>query len=73
MADEININNLSEEELAEVKMIGRERARAIKGYISKKGPLKSWDDFKQIPGFSDQLIEDLKDSGIGFGREEQII
>ncbi len=59
----INLNVADVEDLAELRMIGRERAESIIGYREEYGPFQSWEDLEEIPGFSDMIIEDLKKSG----------
>ncbi|PSH03599.1 MAG: hypothetical protein CXZ00_11090 [Acidobacteria bacterium] len=39
--------------------LGRERARRI----IQARPLKNWDDLKKIEGFSDTLVNDLREAG----------
>jgi len=58
-ARHIDRNRASEEELSQVKQIGPERARSI----VENRPFESWDDLKEVPGFNDRLIEDLKRNG----------
>jgi DNA uptake protein ComE-like DNA-binding protein len=55
----INLNTASEEELERVGGLGRERAQRI---VSNR-PFRSWDDIKKIEGFSDTLVEDLRQAG----------
>lgn len=57
---EVDINKASEEELAKVSSIGTEGARKIVEYREKNGPFGSVDDLKKVPGFPENLIQDLK-------------
>lgn len=59
----VDLNTASEEELERVGGLGRERARRI----VQNRPFRSWDDLKKIEGFSDKLIEDLKQAGATIG------
>ena len=61
----VDLNSASEQELEQVGGLGRERAQRI----VKARPLRSWDDLKRIEGFSDKLIEDLKQAGATIGGE----
>jgi competence protein ComEA len=47
----VNLNTASEDELARVGGLGRERAQRI----IQNRPFRSWDDVKQIDGFGDRL------------------
>jgi DNA uptake protein ComE-like DNA-binding protein len=55
----VNLNSASLEELDRVGGLGRERARRI----VESRPFRSWDDLKRIEGFSDTLVDDLKQAG----------
>jgi DNA uptake protein ComE-like DNA-binding protein len=56
---DINLNTASEQELAELPMIGPERARDL----IRGRPFESWSELEQLPGFSKGLIDDLKSGG----------
>ncbi len=68
-ANGVDLNKASEDQLERVGGLGRERARRI----IQARPLKSWDDVKRIEGFSDKLVNDLRQAGarIGGGRDER--
>ncbi len=59
----VDLNSASLEELSEMDMIGRKRAEDLIQEREKRGGFKEWKDLKQVPGFSEMLIEDLKDNG----------
>lgn len=59
----VDLNNASEQDLEKVGGLGRERARRI----VENRPFKSWEDVKRIEGFSDKLVEDLKQAGATVG------
>lgn len=61
--ESININRAGEDELIKMRMLGKERARALIKYREEHGPFKDWSDVNRIPGFSRQMIEDMKRSG----------
>jgi DNA uptake protein ComE-like DNA-binding protein len=63
-ANNVDLNSTSEQELENVGGLGRERARRI----VQSRPLNSWDDVKRIEGFSDKLVEDLRQAGATLGR-----
>jgi DNA uptake protein ComE-like DNA-binding protein len=60
----VDLNTASENELEKVGGLGRERAARI----VQSRPLNSWEDVKRIAGFSDKLVEDLKQAGANIGR-----
>ncbi len=49
----VNLNNASLEDLAGVPGIGRERAEALLMYREQNGPLATWGELRQVPGFED--------------------
>ena len=61
-----DLNTASEEELAQVPQIGRERASAL----IEHRPYRSWEDVDKIPGFSRGLVEDIRQSGGTIGDQE---
>lgn len=70
---DVDLNSASEEELAELPVIGAARARAL---VADR-PFDSWDDVLQVEGFSLGLIDDLMSGGARLGRsrferEEQL-
>lgn len=58
-----DLNSASLEELGEMDMIEHKRAEDLIQEREKRGGFKEWKDLKQVPGFSEMLIEDLKDNG----------
>lgn len=63
----VNINTDGVEQLAHLSVMGMQRARALVQYRNEHGSFKDWDDLKMVPGFSDQIIEDLEKSGATLG------
>jgi DNA uptake protein ComE-like DNA-binding protein len=59
----IDLNSGSQQELERVGGLGQDRARRI---INAR-PLNSWDDVKNIEGFSDTLVNDLRKAGATIG------
>lgn len=59
----IDLNSASQQELERVGGLGQDRARRI---INAR-PLNSWDDVKNIEGFSDTLVNDLRKAGATIG------
>jgi DNA uptake protein ComE-like DNA-binding protein len=62
----LDLNSASERELAEATQIGPDRARSI----VENRPFETWEDLKEIPGFNDRLIEDLKRTGFTIEAED---
>ncbi len=60
---EIDLNMADVEEIAEIPGIGEERARTIVEFRDEHGDFEDWDDLKEIPGFSERLVEQLKKGG----------
>ncbi len=63
----IDLNSASAQELEKVGGLGRERAQRI----VKARPFHSWDDVKRIEGFSDTLVNDLKQAGASLGGQKK--
>ncbi len=62
-AQGVDLNSASEQELERVGGLGRERAQRL----VQSRPFQSWDDLKGIPGFSEKLVQDLRDAGAHLG------
>jgi DNA uptake protein ComE-like DNA-binding protein len=60
---EIDLNSASEEELAELPMVGPERARRL----IEHRPFNSWEDVERVPGFDEGMIDDLRSGGAQIG------
>jgi competence protein ComEA len=56
----VDLNTASEDELAEVSDIGRQRARKIIEYRNKQGGFRSVDDLVNVEGFGQTLKDDLR-------------
>ncbi len=59
----VDLNTANEQELERVGGLGRERAQRI----VQSRPFSSWDDVKKIEGFSDKLVQDLRQAGARIG------
>lgn len=70
-AKTINLNSASQSELAGLRMIGASKAKDLIAYRNENGPFENWNDLKKVPGFSSQLIQDLKNSGATLVAEEE--
>lgn len=62
----VDLNTAGIDELADLPMVGRERAQAI----ARARPFHSWEDVRRIPGMSDGMIDDLKSGGAQIGSGE---
>jgi DNA uptake protein ComE-like DNA-binding protein len=64
----VDLNTASEDELAELPMVGRKRAEDL----VRHRPFKSWEDVEGVPGFDKGMVDDLKSGGatIGGGRDD---
>lgn len=54
----VNLNSASVDELSRIPGIGKEHAKDIVNYR----PFRSWDDLKKVPGFSDTMVQDIRDN-----------
>jgi len=59
----VDLNKASEQDLEKVGGLGRERAHRL----IENRPLTSWDDVRNIEGFSDKLVSDLQQAGATLG------
>jgi len=59
----VDLNRASREELERVGGLGQDRAERI----IRERPIRNWDDLKNIEGFSDTLVEDLRQAGASIG------
>lgn len=62
----LNLNTAGIDELTRVTGISRERAQLLLDYRDEHGEFRTWDDVKSVPGFSQKLIELLKNGGAFF-------
>ena len=61
----IDLNTAPEEVIADLPMVGPDRARAL----IQKRPFDTWDDVAQIEGFGPGIIDDLKSGGAQIGSD----
>ena len=64
-ANGVDLNTASQDQLEQVGGLGKERARQI----IEARPLDSWEDVKRIEGFSDTLVNDLRQAGARVGSD----
>lgn len=62
----LNLNTASMEDLAKITGISRERAQLLLDYREEYGEFRTWDDVRNVPGFSQHVIEELKKKGAAF-------
>jgi DNA uptake protein ComE-like DNA-binding protein len=62
----VDLNTASEQELADLPMVGPTRARAL----VENRPFHSCEDVEQVPSFSKGMVDDLKSGGAKVGSEE---
>ena len=65
----IDLNRASAQEIAEadIPQVSLERANDLVEYREENGPFQSWDDVKRVPGFSQGMIDNLRQSGVTLG------
>lgn len=56
----VNLNSASKAELETVKGIGPQKADAILDYRKKNGPFKKVDDLRNVSGFGDKSVENMR-------------
>ncbi len=59
----VDLNSASEEEIADLPMVGPDRAREL----VRNRPFGSWEEVERIPGFARGMIDDLKSGGAQIG------
>ena len=64
-ANGVDLNSASRDELERVGGLGPDRAERI----IQQRPIRSWDDLKKIEGFSDKLVQDLRQAGATIGQK----
>lgn len=57
----VNINTADEAALTSLPNVGPAKAKAIVAYRTQKGPFKSVDDLKDVPGIGDKTLQTLRD------------
>lgn len=67
----INLNNCKVDDLTRISGFSKERAEALIRYRDEHGPFKGWGDVDKVPGFSQNLIDLLKRSGVNFGEKKR--
>lgn len=60
MAQKINLNQASEDELKQLEGISNSTAQAIVGEREQGGPFDGFDDLRRVNGISDQMIDKLR-------------
>ena len=58
------LNNLSAQELSKFKTFGIDKAQRLVSYREEKGMLTSFQDLKDINGFTDALINSIEREGL---------
>ena len=59
----VDLNTAPEEEIADLPMVGPDRARTL----CQARPFKNWSDVEKLPGFGAGMIDDLKSGGAQIG------
>ena len=61
VAEKVNINKATAEQLMEIKGIGESYAKRIVEYRDKNGPFKKIEDIMQVQGIGEKKFEAIKD------------
>lgn len=67
-AEGVDLNTASSDELENIGGMGPARARRV--MVAR--PIHSWEDLRRIEGFSDQLVDDLRQAGARIGRSSEV-
>lgn len=59
----IDLNSADVDQLDQIEGLGRNRAQKLVDFRNQHGPFKTWDDVKKIPGYSEQIVSLIKQSG----------
>lgn len=62
MAQKINLNTASRDELANIPGIGAECADIIVEHREKKGRIEDVEEFAQVPGFGQKALQHLREN-----------
>lgn len=60
----VDLNKADFDTISRLPMVGEKRAH----FIIDHRPYESWDDLKKVPGFSEGMIDDLKNSNTTLGK-----
>jgi len=63
----MDINKATPEELEKAFQVDGIRAGYIIERRDKQGPFRSWEEVKQVPGFEDRMVENLRAAGLTLG------
>ncbi|AUX45523.1 uncharacterized protein SOCE26_070150 [Sorangium cellulosum] len=64
MAEKIDINQASAEDLQRTFQVNEQCAQIIVERREEMGGFSSWEEIKQVAGIDDTMIESMKDAGI---------
>ncbi|MGH7141600.1 MAG: ComEA family DNA-binding protein [Minisyncoccia bacterium] len=69
----LDLNRCTVEEIvqAEIPQVSRDRAEVLVSYREENGSFESWDEVKDVPGFSDEMVENLRDAGMVLGQSDE--
>jgi DNA uptake protein ComE-like DNA-binding protein len=63
-------NKATAEQLESAFQVDGTRARYLIQHRNKSGRFRSWDEVKQVPGFEDKMVENLRQAGLTIGDAE---
>ncbi len=62
---QIDLNSADLDTIAKLPMVGEKRAH----FIVDHRPYESWDDLKKVPGLSEGMVDDLRNSNATLGKK----
>jgi competence protein ComEA len=63
MTGNMDLNSVNQTDLENIQGVGKDNAKKIVEFRQKNGTFKSWDDLKNIPGYSTEMVNALKRRG----------
>jgi competence ComEA-like helix-hairpin-helix protein len=57
---QVDLNTASEQDLAEIDMIGRKLAHTIVQVRGQRGSFRTWEELRQVPGLDPMKIAELQ-------------
>ena len=63
MTRNMDLNSVNQTDLENIQGVGKDNAKKILEFRQRNGTFKTWDDLKNIPGYSMEMVNSLKRSG----------
>ena len=63
MTRNMDLNSVNQTDLENIQGIGKDNAKKILEFRQRNGTFRTWDDLKNMPGSSTEMVNALKRSG----------